>query len=102
MLKYMNNIAESAAPIALKTVSRRTFLQASAVAGGFTLAAYASPASAFVKYPTGGDGMPRGISYDVMAFVAIDPDRTVPRWAQARAHLCRWLSPRKWRPIGTA
>lgn len=78
MLKYMNKVAqEAAAPVALQTVSRRTFLQASAVAGGFTLAAYASPASAFIKYPTGGEGMPRGISYDVMAFVAIDPDGTV-------------------------
>ena len=82
MLKYMNQAAQTAAvasPVALslKTVSRRSFLQASAVAGGFTLAAYASPASAFVKYPTGGDSMPRGISYDPMAFVAIDPDGTV-------------------------
>jgi len=77
MLKYMNKIEQSVAPVALKTVSRRMFLQASAVAGGFTLAAYSSPASAFVKYPTGGDGMPRGIVYDPMAFVAIDPDGTV-------------------------
>ncbi len=77
MMKYMQQVAETAAPIALKTVSRRTFLQASAVAGGFTLAAYASPATAFEKYPTGGETMPRGISYDVLAFVALDPDGTV-------------------------
>jgi len=79
MLKYMKNAAltEAPAPLTLKTVNRRSFLQIGAALGGFTLAAYASPASAFVKYPTGGDGMPRGISYDPMAFVAIDADGTV-------------------------
>ena len=59
----------------LRKVSRRGFLQGTAA--GFALAAFADPAAAFVRYPTGGDDMPAGLRYDPLIFVAIAPDGIV-------------------------
>ena len=56
-------------------MSRRGFLQGTAA--GFALAAFADPAAAFVRYPTGGDDMPDGLRDDPLVFVAIAPDGTV-------------------------
>ena len=75
MMKYMESIAPVAASvIRLAKPSRRAVLQG---AGAFTLAAYGTPAQAFVKYPTGGTTMARGIVYDPLVFVSLDTDGTV-------------------------
>lgn len=78
MLQYMKDFApaakEAVERIALTKVSRRTMLQGGAA---FTLAAYATPADAFVKYEVGGTTMPRGLVYDPLVFVGIKKDGTV-------------------------
>ena len=56
-------------------VSRRNFLQGSAVA--FAVAAFATEAGAFARYKTGGDLMPHGLRYDPNIFVSIASDGTV-------------------------
>ena len=80
MMKYMEDFASTvertaaASAIRLAKPSRRAVLQG---AGAFTLAAYSAPAQAFVKYPTGGEAMPRGIVYDPLVFVSLETDGTV-------------------------
>ncbi len=56
-------------------VSRRQMLQMTTA--GFAVAAFSSPAEAFIKYPVGGTNMPHGLIYDPTIFVSIDPDGTV-------------------------
>ena len=62
-----------ASSIRILPTSRRAFLQGAA----FVLAAVATPAGAFERYPTGGEDMPHGIVINPLVFVAIDPDGTV-------------------------
>jgi len=66
---------EPSKELTFANVSRRSFLQFSAT--GFAVAAFASPAEAFIKYPVGGEKMPHGLKYDPKIFVAIDADGTV-------------------------
>ena len=67
--------ASEAPGLAFSNVSRRRFLQGTASV--FAVAAFASQASAFERYPTGGDVMPNGLRYDPHIFVSIDADGTV-------------------------
>lgn len=79
MLHHIDQMLRAApaasAELVLRNVSRRGFLQGAAA--GFALAAFYGPASAFDRYPTGGDDMPHGLKYDPLLFVAIAPDGTV-------------------------
>lgn len=80
MLHYLDKIplatpAGRAVGLVFENVSRRGFLQGAAA--GFAVAAFADPAGAFERYPTGGDEMPHGLRYDPLVFVSIAPDGTV-------------------------
>jgi isoquinoline 1-oxidoreductase beta subunit len=59
----------------LENISRRSFLQGAAA--GLAVASFATRASAFEPYPTGGETMPHGQRTDPLIFVRIDPDGTV-------------------------
>ena len=75
MLKYLEpKHSSDNSALHLTKVSRRGFL---GTTGAFALAAYALPASAFDRYPTGADGMEHGIVEDPLVFVSIDADGTV-------------------------
>ncbi|MGX0976241.1 isoquinoline 1-oxidoreductase beta subunit [Roseovarius sp. MBR-51] len=75
MLKYLEpNSGIATETVRIANVSRRGFL---GTTGAFALAAYAVPARAFDKYPTGGTDMPHGVVDDPLVFVSIDPDGTV-------------------------
>lgn len=73
MLKYFEQ-PQAESILIRKPVSRRAFLGTGAA---FTLAAYAVPADAFPRWPTGGEQMPNGIVEDALVFVSIDTDGTV-------------------------
>ena len=73
MLKYLEKAVVETTLIR-KPTSRRAFLGGSAA---FALAAYAVPADAFPRWPTGGETMPNGLVEDPMVFVSIDTDGTV-------------------------
>ncbi len=80
MLHYLEKTTESMSVenpsrLTFANVSRRSFLKVSAA--GFAVAAFASPADAFIRYPVGGTDMPNGLKYDPKIFVSIDPDGTV-------------------------
>ena len=80
MLHYLSDemlgtVKAKTADIVLTKVGRRGFLQGSAATAAFVL--MAQPADAFVRYPTGGDGMPNGLRYDPSLFVSIDNEGTV-------------------------
>ncbi|MEM9522863.1 MAG: molybdopterin cofactor-binding domain-containing protein [Pseudomonadota bacterium] len=72
MLKYLEKTVMP--NILIRKTSRRGFLGGSAA---FALAAYAMPADAFPRWPTGGESMPNGIVEDPLIFVSIDTDGTV-------------------------
>ncbi|SIS95186.1 isoquinoline 1-oxidoreductase, beta subunit [Roseivivax lentus] len=75
MLKYLEPHSEPVVEtLRIAKVSRRGFL---GTTGAFALAAYAMPARAFDKYPTGAEGMPHGVVEDPLVFVSIDADGTV-------------------------
>ena len=56
-------------------VTRRNFLIGAS--GAFTVAAFAGPAEAFIRYPTGGDAMPHGLRTDPLTFVTLHGDGSV-------------------------
>lgn len=72
MLKYLERTVMP--EVLIQKTSRRAFLGGSAA---FALAAYAVPADAFPRWPTGGESMPNGIVDDPLIFVSIDTDGTV-------------------------
>ncbi len=61
--------------VVLKNISRRGFLQGTGT--GLAIAAFTTPAGAFVRYPVGGEKMPNGLKYDPLIFVEIASDGTV-------------------------
>jgi isoquinoline 1-oxidoreductase beta subunit len=78
MLRYIDDAVKTApapAPFRIENVSRRGFLIGAGA--GLTLAAFASRADAFPRYPHGGQSMPHGVKADPMIFVSIAPDGTV-------------------------
>ncbi len=77
MLHYLEQAMTSAPAeeVVLSNVSRRSFLKGSAA--GLAVAAFAGPAGAFERYPTGGESMPHGLVTDPLVFVEIEPDGTV-------------------------
>jgi isoquinoline 1-oxidoreductase beta subunit len=100
MLKYLEKAVVETTLIR-KPTSRRAFLGGSAA---FALAAYAVPADAFPRWPTGGETMPNGLVEDPMVFVSIDTDGTVTLVAH-RSEMgtgSRTSLPMKWKPIGPA
>ncbi len=84
MLHYLEKALGNASPdknssaaqnLVLKNVSRRGFLYGTGA--GFAIAAFATPAEAFVRYPVGGTTMPNGLKYDPLIFVEIAKDGIV-------------------------
>lgn len=79
MLHYLEQATKTplatATEVSISNVSRRTFLGVSTA--GFAVAAFSKPASAFSRYPVGGETMPHGLVDDPLIFVSIDPDGTV-------------------------
>ncbi|PWR02451.1 twin-arginine translocation pathway signal protein [Meridianimarinicoccus roseus] len=78
MLTYLEDLGtlavRKALDLTVQKVSRRGFLGGSAT---FALAVYATDASAFERWKTGGTDMPHGVVEDPMVFVSIDADGTV-------------------------
>ena len=79
MLHYLEKAAKTplatATEVLISNVSRRAFLGVSTA--GFAVAAFSNPASAFPRYPVGGEQMPNGLVDDPLIFVSIDSDGTV-------------------------
>jgi isoquinoline 1-oxidoreductase beta subunit len=80
MLHYLEKAMTStplaqAGEVVFSKVSRRGFLAGATT--GFAIAAFAGPATAFPRYPTGGEQMANGLVTDPLVFVEIDPDGTV-------------------------
>ncbi|WP_333832770.1 xanthine dehydrogenase family protein molybdopterin-binding subunit [Rubrimonas sp.] len=74
MLHRILSDKTASSALRIARVDRRAFLKG---ASGFALAAYALPASAFDRWPVGGEDMSNGLRTDPLIFVAIDPDGTV-------------------------
>ena len=85
MLHYLDKALSNGSPttsegntpqkLVLENVSRRGFLYGTGA--GFAIAAFATPANAFVRYPVGGTTMANGLKYDPLIFVEIAKDGIV-------------------------